>query len=191
MSSHRTFYIGGKCNPGFGQRGELVSHSWVGRALRKPNALKCTLAAFLVSHGSLTVINVTVVLTPLGSVGFLRRGSGAQIPGGNPKPGPRAGQFYVAYGMAPQPHGSRAYAGKKKSFIRPRFAALATSALNRERRFEARAKTEERRTKRGSLAKCRASLFVFSPTLLASLVVCRLPSGGLWLSSLLHTVVID
>jgi hypothetical protein len=104
---------------------------------------------------------------------------------------PEGGAVSVAYGMAPQPHGSRAYAGKKKSFIRPRFAALATSALNRERRFEARAKTEERRTKRGSLAKCRASLFVFSPTLLASLVVCRLPSGGLWLSSLLHTVVID
>ena len=80
--------------------------------------------------------------------------------------------------------------GQKEKLHPPEIRRTCTSALNRERRFEARAKTEERRTKRGSLAKCRASLFVFSPTLLASLVVCRLPSGGLWLSSLLHTVVI-
>jgi hypothetical protein len=36
------------------------------QSLRKPNALKCTLAAFLVSHGSLAVINVAVVLTLAG-----------------------------------------------------------------------------------------------------------------------------
>ena len=38
--------------------------------LRKPDALKCTLAAFLVGHGSLAVINVAVVLTLAGWVSF-------------------------------------------------------------------------------------------------------------------------
>ena len=36
----------------------------------KPDALKCTLAAFLVGHGSLTVIKFTVVLTFPGWVSF-------------------------------------------------------------------------------------------------------------------------